>query len=93
MRPAKWQTQYDLTENIMPVSTRTLLLVLTKIKNNEEVDYKALIPTKTKGSEGKCKMESINSCILKKHKKGGWTDKHCIHCTNMREGIEEPQYM
>eukprot|EP00804_Cyclotella_cryptica_P007310 CCRYP_002540-RA/>CCRYP_002540-RA protein AED:0.40 eAED:0.74 QI:0/0/0/1/1/1/3/0/281 len=38
MCPAKWQTQYDLTENTTPVSTRALLLVLENIENNAELD-------------------------------------------------------
>ena len=33
MCPARWQTQYDLTENTTLVSTRTLLLVLENIEN------------------------------------------------------------
>jgi hypothetical protein len=37
---AKWQTQYDLTENTTPVSTRALLLVLENIENNVELDAK-----------------------------------------------------
>ena len=38
MCPAKWQTQYDLTEKTTPVNTRALLLILEKIKNNAEVE-------------------------------------------------------
>eukprot|EP00804_Cyclotella_cryptica_P011365 CCRYP_016035-RA/>CCRYP_016035-RA protein AED:0.37 eAED:0.38 QI:0/-1/0/1/-1/1/1/0/139 len=38
MCPAKWQTQYDLTENTTPVSTRALLLVLESIENNAELN-------------------------------------------------------
>jgi hypothetical protein len=38
--PAKWQTQYDLTEKTTPVNTRALLLILEKIKNNAEVETK-----------------------------------------------------
>ena len=64
--PAKWPTQYNLTENTTPLSTSALLLVLQNIESNAEVDYKAQNPTKTKGAEGKCKMEVIGSCILKK---------------------------
>ena len=71
MCPAKWQTQYDMMENTTPVSTRALLLVLENIKNNAEVDYKARNSTKMKGTVGNCKMESINSHILKKPKKAG----------------------
>ena len=32
MCPAKWQTQYDLTEKTTPVNTRALLLILEKIE-------------------------------------------------------------
>ena len=59
MCPAKWQTQYDLTENTIPVSTRALLLLLENVESNAEVDYKAQNPTKMKemkGAEGKCKI-------------------------------------
>ena len=31
MCPAKWQTQYDLTEKTTPVNTRALLLILEKM--------------------------------------------------------------
>jgi hypothetical protein len=40
MCPAKWQTQYDLTEKTPPVNTRALLLILEKIENNAEVETK-----------------------------------------------------
>eukprot|EP00804_Cyclotella_cryptica_P012933 CCRYP_002283-RA/>CCRYP_002283-RA protein AED:0.43 eAED:0.43 QI:0/-1/0/1/-1/1/1/0/242 len=49
MCPPKWQTQYNLTENITPVSTRALLLVLENIENNAELDAKPSSITKTKG--------------------------------------------
>eukprot|EP00804_Cyclotella_cryptica_P007465 CCRYP_002661-RA/>CCRYP_002661-RA protein AED:0.40 eAED:1.00 QI:0/-1/0/1/-1/1/1/0/374 len=61
MCPAKWQTQYDLTENTTPVSTRALLLVLENIENNAELDAKPSSMTKTKGADQKRKMESIDS--------------------------------
>ena len=77
---AKWQTQYNLTENSIPFSTRALLLVLKNIENCKEVDYKAQVSTKIKGDEGRQKMESSESCIPKKPKKVDWTDKHCVHC-------------
>eukprot|EP00804_Cyclotella_cryptica_P024682 CCRYP_001682-RA/>CCRYP_001682-RA protein AED:0.40 eAED:0.83 QI:0/0/0/1/1/1/2/0/439 len=80
MCPAKWQTQYDLTENTTPVSTRALLLVLENIKNNAELDAKPSSMTKAKGADQKRKMESIDSRIPKKPKKVGWTDKHCVLC-------------
>ena len=35
---AKWQTQYDLTENTTPFSARALLLVLKNIENNAMLD-------------------------------------------------------
>ena len=40
MCPAKWQTQYDLTEKTTPVNTGALLLILEKIENNTEVEAK-----------------------------------------------------
>eukprot|EP00804_Cyclotella_cryptica_P018328 CCRYP_017981-RA/>CCRYP_017981-RA protein AED:0.54 eAED:1.00 QI:0/0/0/1/1/1/2/0/424 len=80
MCPAKWQTQYDLMENTTPVSTRALLLVLENIKNNAELEIKPASTTKAKGADQKRKMESMDSCIPKKPKKVGWTDKHCVLC-------------
>ncbi len=80
MCPAKCQTQYDLTQNTTPISTRVLLLVIKNIEDNAEYEYKAQNSTKMKGAEGKCKMESTDSHIPKKPKKVGWTDKHCVHC-------------
>eukprot|EP00804_Cyclotella_cryptica_P023519 CCRYP_012146-RA/>CCRYP_012146-RA protein AED:0.42 eAED:0.74 QI:0/0/0/1/1/1/3/0/259 len=73
MCPAKWQTQYDLTENTTPVSTRALLLVLENIENNAELDNKPANTTKAKGADTKRKMESMDSRIPKKPKKVGWT--------------------
>ena len=49
----------------------TLLLVLTIIENNVELDCI--------GAEGKYKMESMDSCIPKKPKKVGWTGKNYVH--------------
>eukprot|EP00804_Cyclotella_cryptica_P023290 CCRYP_000455-RA/>CCRYP_000455-RA protein AED:0.42 eAED:0.83 QI:0/0/0.25/1/0.66/0.75/4/139/237 len=69
MCPAKWQTQYDLTENTTPVSTRALLLVLENIENNAELDNKPASTTKAKGADMKRKMESMDSRIPKKPKK------------------------
>ena len=80
MCPARWQTQYDLLEITTPVSTRAILLVLENIKNNAELDAKPPSATKTKGTDGKCKMELIDSHIPKKPKKVCWTDKHCVLC-------------
>eukprot|EP00804_Cyclotella_cryptica_P013636 CCRYP_012962-RA/>CCRYP_012962-RA protein AED:0.47 eAED:0.47 QI:0/-1/0/1/-1/1/1/0/84 len=51
MCPAKWQTQYDLTENTTPVSTRALLMVLENIENNAELDSKPSSMTKAKGAD------------------------------------------
>eukprot|EP00804_Cyclotella_cryptica_P028868 CCRYP_008447-RA/>CCRYP_008447-RA protein AED:0.41 eAED:0.75 QI:0/0/0/1/1/1/2/0/300 len=61
MCPAKWQTQYDLTENTTPVSTRALLLVLENIENNAELDNKPASTTKAKGADTERKMESMDS--------------------------------
>jgi hypothetical protein len=80
MCPAKWQTQYDLTKNSTPVSTRALLLVLENIENNVELDATPASTTKAKGAEQERKMESEDSRISKKPKKVGWTEKHCILC-------------
>ncbi len=80
MCPAKWQTQYELTENSTPVSTRALLLVLENIENNVELDTKPTSLTKARGAEQKRKMESEDSRIPKKPKKVGWTEKHCVLC-------------
>eukprot|EP00804_Cyclotella_cryptica_P022128 CCRYP_011604-RA/>CCRYP_011604-RA protein AED:0.46 eAED:1.00 QI:0/0/0/1/1/1/2/0/154 len=80
MYPAKWQTQYNLTKNTTPVSTRALLLVLENIKNNAELDAKPSSTTKAKQADQKRKMESMDSRIPNKPKKVGWTDKHCVLC-------------
>eukprot|EP00804_Cyclotella_cryptica_P028379 CCRYP_016425-RA/>CCRYP_016425-RA protein AED:0.39 eAED:1.00 QI:0/0/0/1/1/1/2/0/371 len=80
MCPAKWQTQYNLTENTTPVSTTAVLLVLENVKNNAELDAKPSSMTKAKGADQKRKMESMDSRIPKKPKKVGWTDKHCVLC-------------
>eukprot|EP00804_Cyclotella_cryptica_P008124 CCRYP_004607-RA/>CCRYP_004607-RA protein AED:0.43 eAED:0.97 QI:0/0/0/1/0/0/3/0/532 len=80
MCPAKWQTQYDLTKNTTPVSTRALLLVLENIENNAELDAKPSSTNKANGADHKRKMESIDSRIPKKPKKVGWTDNHCVLC-------------
>ena len=80
MCPAKWQTQYDFTENTTPVSTRALLLVLEKVENNVELDTKPPGTNKAKGADLKHKMESMDSRIPKKAKKEGWTEKHCVLC-------------
>eukprot|EP00804_Cyclotella_cryptica_P020188 CCRYP_010891-RB/>CCRYP_010891-RB protein AED:0.39 eAED:1.00 QI:0/0/0/1/0/0/3/0/376 len=84
MCPAKWQTQYDLTENTTPVSTRALVLVLENIENIAELEVKPANTTKAKGADQKRKMESMDSRIPKKPKKVGWTDKHCVLCKKHR---------
>jgi hypothetical protein len=68
--------QYNLTEKTTPIISRALLLVLKNIKNNAELDIKPPSATKSKGADGKCKMELMDSCILKKSI--GWTKKHCV---------------
>eukprot|EP00804_Cyclotella_cryptica_P017625 CCRYP_006778-RA/>CCRYP_006778-RA protein AED:0.46 eAED:0.49 QI:0/-1/0/1/-1/1/1/0/92 len=83
MCPAKWQTQYDLTENTTPVSTRALLLVLENIENNAELDNKPANTTKAKGADTKRKMESMDSRIPKKPKKVGWTKSTVCYVRNM----------
>ncbi len=70
MCPVKWQRQYDLIENSTPVSTRALLMVLENIKNNVELNDKPSRKDKAKGADSKRKMESNNSCNLRKAKKG-----------------------
>jgi hypothetical protein len=77
MCPAKWQTQYNLTEKTTLVSTRALVLVLEKIENNAEVEAKTPGMIKPKGAEGKHKMESMDSRIPKKPKQVGFCDKQC----------------
>eukprot|EP00804_Cyclotella_cryptica_P022859 CCRYP_005058-RA/>CCRYP_005058-RA protein AED:0.39 eAED:0.90 QI:0/0/0/1/0/0/2/0/459 len=59
MCPAKWQTQYDLTENTTPVSTRALLLVLENIENNAELDAKPSSMTKAKGADQSAKWSRL----------------------------------
>ena len=81
MCPAKWQTQYNLTEKTTPVNTWALLLILEKIENNVEVETKPPSEMKPKGAEGKRKMESIDSRIPKKSKQVGFSDKRCALCT------------
>jgi hypothetical protein len=80
MCPAKWQTQYDLKEKMTPVNTRALLLILEKIENIAEGEAKPPSIIKSKGAEGKCKMESIDSHIPKTSKQVGFSDKQCALC-------------
>ena len=79
MCPAKWQTQYDLTEKTTPVSVRALLPILEKIKNNAELDAKPP-NNKMKGAGEKHKMDSMDSRIPKKQKAVNFSDKHCALC-------------
>jgi hypothetical protein len=67
-------------EKTTPVNTRALLLILEKIENNVEVETKPPSMIKSKGAEGKRKMESINSHIPKKSKQVGFSDKHWALC-------------
>jgi hypothetical protein len=79
MCPAKWQTQYNLTENTTPVSTRALLLVLEKVENNAELKTKPSGTNKMKGAEPKRKMESMDSRIPKKaQKRAGRRSTECF---------------
>jgi hypothetical protein len=80
MCPAKWQTQYDLKEKTTPVNTKALLSILEKIKIMAEVGTKPPSAIKPKGAEGKCKMESVDSCIHKKSKHVGFINKYCALC-------------
>ncbi len=54
---ARWQNQYNLTKNTTLVSNRALLLVLENIDNNTNLDYKSPNLNKSKGTEGKCKID------------------------------------
>jgi len=63
-----------------PINARALLLIFEKIKNNAEVEAKPPRVIKQKGSEGKCKMEPIDSHIPKKPKQVGFSDKQCTLC-------------
>jgi hypothetical protein len=80
MCPAKWQTQYDLTEKTTPVSVRALLPILEKIENNAEHDAKPPNVNKTKGAGEKRKMESSDSRIPKKQKSVSFSEKSCALC-------------
>ncbi len=55
-----------MTKHTTLVSTRALLLVLENIENNADLDHKSQIPSKPKGVEEKCKMESSDYHIPKK---------------------------
>jgi len=71
MCPAKVQTQNDSTVNTPPISTRALLLVLKNIEYNVKRNANLPHVIKSKGADGKTKMESMDSHIPKKPKKGG----------------------
>ena len=80
MCPAKWQTQYDLTEKTTPVSVRALLPILEKIENNAEHEAKPPIVNKMKGTGEKRKMESSDLRIPKKQKSVTFSEKSCALC-------------
>ena len=63
-----------------PVNTRALFLILEKIENNTKVEAKPPSMIKSKGAEGKHRMESIDSRIPKKSKQVGFSDKQCVLC-------------
>jgi hypothetical protein len=65
-------------ENTTPISTRARLLILKNIENNAELNAKLSSAIKLIEADGKRKMESMDSCIPKKAKKVGWTEKHCV---------------
>jgi hypothetical protein len=91
MCPPKWQIQYDLTEKRTPVNTRALLLILEKIEINAEVEAKPPSMIKSKGAEGKGKMESFDSSIPKKSKQVGFCDKQCALCKKTWRAIQIKQ--
>jgi hypothetical protein len=53
MCPAKWQLQYNLTENTTLISTRDFLLVLENIENNAESMPSHPVQLKQKGLMGR----------------------------------------
>jgi hypothetical protein len=55
-------------------------LVLENIENNVELDAKPSSTIKAKGAEQKRKMESMDSCIPKKPKQEGFSNKQCTLC-------------
>lgn len=71
MCPSKWITQYNLTQNTTPMSTRSLVLVLEDIKNNTEADAKPLGNNNPKMIHGKREIESIDSQNPKRQKWDG----------------------
>jgi hypothetical protein len=57
------------------------MLILEIVKNNEEVEAKSPSVIKSKRAEGKRKMESMDSRILKKPKQVGFSDRqHPVAC-------------
>jgi hypothetical protein len=84
MCPAKWQTQYDLTEKTIPVSTQALLPILEKIKNNAELEAKLPSGNKMKGAGEKCRMDLIDLQIPKKRKLVTFSEKYCALCKKRR---------
>ena len=76
MCPAK---QYGLTKNSTLVSTKALLFVHRDIESNMELNDNPPTKEKAEGADSKRKIESSNSWVPKKAKKG-WTEKHYIYC-------------
>jgi hypothetical protein len=92
MCPAKWQTQYDLTEKTTPVSTRALLLILEKIENNAELDAKPPSGNKMNGSGEKCKMESTDARIPQKAQVSHFLQEVLCPMQETRRAAQVPQY-
>ena len=88
---AKWQTQYDLTENTTPVSTRTLLLVLENIENIVELDAKPSSTIKAKGAEQKRKIESMTPASPRSPRRRAGPRSTVRYVRNMG-GVQESQH-
>ena len=71
--------QFDLTKSSTPVSTRVPLFVFENIESNIEIENLPLCTSKLKETKVKNVMESTNSHIPKKTKKGK-AEKPFIHC-------------
>jgi hypothetical protein len=63
-------------------------LVLENIENNLKLNAKPHSVTKSKGADGKRKMEWMDSRIPKKPKRVGWTDKRI----EAWRAAQEPQH-
>ena len=66
---AKWQTQYDLMENAMPVSTGALLLVLENIENNAELNAKPSSVNKANGPKESTRWSQWTPTFLRSPRK------------------------